>query len=76
MSFQIVADFENAISKFYGSPYAVAVDSCTHSIELCLRYKKIKKFTLPTRTYLSIAFLGLERRRLVRLLLLGWYQHH
>ena len=58
MSFQIVADFENAISKFYGSPYAVAVDSCTHSIELCLRYKKIKKFTLPTRTYLSIAFLG------------------
>ena len=50
MSFQIVADFENAISKFYGSPYAVAVDSCTHSIELCLRYKKIKKFTIPPRT--------------------------
>ena len=58
MSFDLVKDFENAIAKFYGAPYAVAVDSCTHSIELCLRYKDVKKIILPRRTYLSIAFLA------------------
>ena len=58
MSFGVVRDFENAIAKFYDSPYAVAVDSCTHSIELCLRYKEVKKIILPKRTYLSIAFLA------------------
>ena len=58
MSFDVVRDFENEISKFYGAPYAVSVDSCTHSIELCLRYKNVKKIILPRRTYLSIAFLA------------------
>ncbi len=58
MSFQAVIDFENAIAEFYGAPFAVAVDSCTHSLELCLRYQKVDKITVPTRTYLSVAFLG------------------
>ena len=58
MSFKAVRDFENAIALFYSAPYAVAVDSCTHSIELCLRYKEVKKIILPKRTYLSIAFLA------------------
>ncbi|MBH10707.1 MAG: hypothetical protein CMG74_10240 [Candidatus Marinimicrobia bacterium] len=58
MSFKVIKDFENAIADFYGSPYAVAVDSCTHSIELCLRYNEVKKIVIPERTYLSIAFLA------------------
>ena len=58
MSFKIVKKFENKIAQFYGAPYAVAVDSCTHSIELCLRYQKIEKIVIPKRTYLSIAFLA------------------
>ena len=58
MSFQSVNKFENAIAKFYGAPYAIAVDCCTHAIELCLRYKKVKKITIPKHTYLSVAFLG------------------
>jgi len=58
MSFDFVRDFEKAIAKFYGAPHAVAVDSCTHSIELCLRYKNVKKIILPKRTYLSIPFLA------------------
>ena len=58
MNFDVVRDFENSIAEFYGAPYAVAVDSCTHSIELCLRYKDVKKIILPRRTYLSIAFLA------------------
>ena len=55
--FDIVAKFENQIAEFYGAPYAVATDSCTHGIEICLRQQKIKKITVPTRTYNSIPFL-------------------
>jgi dTDP-4-amino-4,6-dideoxygalactose transaminase len=65
MSFEVIKNFENKISDFFGSPYAVAVDSCTHGIELCLRYTKEKKINVPKRTYLSVPFLaekmGLER---------------
>ena len=58
MSFKIIKEFENAIAHFYGSPYAISVDSCTHAIELCLRYQNIEKIVIPNRTYLSIAFLA------------------
>tara|TARA_B110000037_G_scaffold178710_1_gene204553 strand:+ start:2218 stop:2808 length:591 start_codon:yes stop_codon:yes gene_type:complete len=54
MSFEVIKEFENKIAEFYGSPYAVAVDCCTHSIELCLRYKEVKKFTVPPNTYPSV----------------------
>jgi dTDP-4-amino-4,6-dideoxygalactose transaminase len=65
MSFEIIKQFENKIAKFFGSPYAIAVDSCTHGIELCLRHTKETKINVPKRTYLSVPFLaekiGLER---------------
>ena len=65
MNFNVVTEFENKISEFFGSPHAVAVDSCTHGIELCLRYTKETKINVPKRTYLSVPFLaekmGLER---------------
>jgi len=54
MSFDKIKEFEYKIAEFYDAPYAVAVDCCTHAIELCLRYKKIKKFTVPPNTYPSI----------------------
>ena len=43
MSFELVHEFEKKIAKFYGSPFAVGVDSCTHAIELCSRLIKPKK---------------------------------
>jgi dTDP-4-amino-4,6-dideoxygalactose transaminase len=49
-----VDQFEIEIAKFFGSPYAVATDCCTHAIELCLRLKNIKKTTCPSRTYISV----------------------
>jgi dTDP-4-amino-4,6-dideoxygalactose transaminase len=58
MSFEIVKKFEEKIGEFFGSPYAVAVDSCTHGVELCLRYTNAKKIEVPKRTYLSIPFLS------------------
>ena len=37
MNFETVQEFEKQIAKFYGAPYAVATDCCTHAVELCLR---------------------------------------
>jgi dTDP-4-amino-4,6-dideoxygalactose transaminase len=58
MSFEKVIEFERKISNYFGAPYAVAVDSCTHGIELCLRYHKVKCINVPVRTYISIPFLS------------------
>ena len=58
MSFDIVTKFENRIAEFFGSKYAIAVDSCTHGIELALRYQNEKKISVPKRTYLSVPFLS------------------
>lgn len=58
MSFEVVKEFENKIAEFFGSPYAVAVDCCTHGIELCLRYKEIKKMIVPVHTYISVPLLS------------------
>lgn len=49
-----VQHFENVIKYFYDAKYAVAVDCCTHAIELCLRLTGHKNVTCPTHTYLSV----------------------
>jgi len=56
--FEIVKIFEEKISEFFGSLYAIAVDSCTHGVELSLRYTNAKKIIVPKKTYLSIPFLS------------------
>lgn len=58
MNFNVVGEFEEKIAEFFGSPYAIAVDSCTHGIELCLRYTQETKINVPKRTYLSVPFLA------------------
>lgn len=56
--FSIVHEFEKKIADFFGAPYAVAVDSCTHGLELCLRYFKATGILSPTNTYLSVPMLA------------------
>lgn len=51
-----VEQFEHVIAEYFGSPYAIAVDCCTHAIELCLRHTQPKQVTCPTHTYISIPF--------------------
>lgn len=58
MSFDTVKAFENKIAEFFGAPYAVAVDCCTHGIELCLRYQDNSYINVPRQTYISIPFLS------------------
>ena len=58
MSFEVVSEFEKEIAKFYGSPYAIATDSCTHGIEICIKYLRANKIIVPRRTYLSVPMLA------------------
>ncbi len=58
VDFSVVTEFEKKIADFFGAPYAVAVDSCTHGLELCLRYYGNKSIDVPCNTYLSIPMLA------------------
>lgn len=58
MSFKVVSDFEKKVSNWFGAPYGVSVDCCTHGLELCLRKDNIESISVPKRTYLSVPFLA------------------
>jgi len=57
--YQPVIDFENVLAEYCGSKYAIAVESCSAAILLCLMYRKkemggIGNVTIPSKTYPSI----------------------
>lgn len=54
MTFDDIHRFEVALAKFTGAPFAIMTDCCTHAIELCLRYDKVKECTFTPYTYISI----------------------
>jgi dTDP-4-amino-4,6-dideoxygalactose transaminase len=54
MGFEKISEFEQALTKFTGAPYAVMTDCCTHAIELCLRVDRVKRCSIPAHTYLSV----------------------
>lgn len=58
MTFETITTFEKRLSNFFGSKHAICVDSCTHGLELVLRYRNEKKIIVPKRTYLSVPFLA------------------
>lgn len=64
MAFEEIAQFEKLLAKKTGAPYAIMTDCCTHAIELCLRYRKVKRVQFTAYTYLSIPMtmhkLGIE----------------
>lgn len=51
-----VREFEEAIAKYFGAPYAVATDCCTHALELSLRHTNAKQAYCPDSTYISVPF--------------------
>jgi dTDP-4-amino-4,6-dideoxygalactose transaminase len=59
MNFNTVTEFENQVAEFFGAPYAIAVDACTHGVELAVRYTNadyIRVFQ-DARTYLFLFWL-------------------
>jgi dTDP-4-amino-4,6-dideoxygalactose transaminase len=53
---KITADFEEALCKYTGAKYAVAVDNQSNALFLALRYEGIegREITIPSRTYPSV----------------------
>jgi dTDP-4-amino-4,6-dideoxygalactose transaminase len=51
---KVVSEFESLVSEYFGAPYGIAVDCCTHGIELCLRLRDDDYVSCPTHTYLSV----------------------
>lgn len=56
--YRIVKMFEDELSDYTGSKYAVAVDSCTNALFLCLTWLREQNgpvdVTIPRHTYLSV----------------------
>lgn len=56
----VIDIFEKAIAEYCGAPYFVVTDSCTHAIELSLRYlihngQCGNEIMIPEHTYISVA---------------------
>lgn len=57
---ETVSKFESKIANYFNSPYAIATDSCTHALELCLRYKNYNNIIVPKKTYVSIPMIPIK----------------
>jgi dTDP-4-amino-4,6-dideoxygalactose transaminase len=53
-AFDPIYKFEQALGAVTGAPFVVMTDSCTHALELCLRYDKVKRCRFTAFTYLSV----------------------
>ena len=49
-----VVEFENKIAEFYNAPYAVAVDCCTHGLEIAIRLNNPDYLSCTKYTYISV----------------------
>lgn len=58
--FDKIFQFEKSLAEFTGAPYAIMTDCCTHALELCFRYDKVKTCVFTPYTYLSIPMLMLK----------------
>jgi dTDP-4-amino-4,6-dideoxygalactose transaminase len=54
--YQITEDFEKAIQRYTGAPYAIAVDNQSNAMLLCLLHEGVegKEISIPCRTYPSV----------------------
>lgn len=76
VDFTAVAEFEKKIAEFFGAPYAVAVDSCTHGLELCLRYMKNDFMQSQKHTYLSVPMLASKLKIELRWVYSEWENYY
>jgi dTDP-4-amino-4,6-dideoxygalactose transaminase len=72
--FTVVEQFERAVALYAGSKYAVAVDSCSNALFLCLKYinKPELTITIPKKTYISVPCSVIHAGYKVRLEELVW----
>jgi len=55
-TWQVVDQFEKKLADFFGAPYAVVVDCCTHALELCFMIvdQLDQRVDVPVHTYMSV----------------------
>lgn len=53
-AFDPIYKFEQALGALTGAPFVVMTDSCTHALELCLRYDKVERCLFTAFTYISV----------------------
>jgi len=49
-----ILKFEQELAAYTGAPYVIMTDCCTHAIELCLRYDRVRECSFTPYTYLSV----------------------
>jgi len=54
LGYDTLKKFERVISEYTGAPFVVLTDSCTHALELCMRYRNPGPVTCSAYTYLSV----------------------
>jgi dTDP-4-amino-4,6-dideoxygalactose transaminase len=54
MSFEKILEFEKALAKHTGAPFAIMTDNCTNALELCFRHDNVTETELTQFTYLSV----------------------
>lgn len=54
-TWEVVDHFEKLVAEFFGAPYAVATDCCTHAVELSVKmFDMVECVEIPRWTYMSI----------------------
>lgn len=54
LGYDTLKKFECVISEYTGAPFVVLTDSCTHALELCMRYRNPGPVKCRAHTYLSV----------------------
>jgi dTDP-4-amino-4,6-dideoxygalactose transaminase len=55
--FNTLTEFETNIAQFFNAPYALAVDCCTHGLEMCIKLCNDEQIICPKQTYISVPFM-------------------
>ena len=77
-TWQVVDLFERRIAEFFGAPYAVATDCCSHAIELSLLVLEQPKtrVDVPLHTYMSVPMTVNKIRQPWRFVDLPWQDEY
>ena len=77
-TWQVTDLFEKKIAEFFGAPYAVATDCCTHAIELSLLIldQPTVQVDIPLHTYMSVPMVVEKIRQPWRFVDLPWQDQY
>lgn len=70
---EIVDLFEEKLSTYCGSKYAVVLDNCTDALFLCLKYLKQSSYVeLPKQTFISLPSLSIQSNHSIKFKDVEW----